>query len=209
MQQVDWYFDFISPYAYLGLIRLGELPPDLEIAYRPVLFAGLLNHWEQKGPAEIPPKRSWTYRSCTWWAARLGIPFCFPAAHPFNSLPYLRLAIAAGGTAHAVRKIFDALWTTGADPSDARQIAALARSLEIDPEELSRQEIKDALKMGTEHAIGRGVFGVPTLDVGGELFWGADSTDFVKAFLADPGILSTAEMQRLAALPVGAARIPL
>ena len=102
-----------------------------------------------------------------------------------------------------------AVWTTGHDPSDARPIAALARSLEIDPEELSRQEIKDALKMGTEHAIGRGVFGVPTLDVGGELFWGADSTDFVKAFLADPSILSTAEMQRLAALPVSASRIPL
>jgi len=108
-----------------------------------------------------------------------------------------------------VRKIFEALWTTGADPSDAEQVAALARSLAVDPEELSRQEIKDALKMATEHAIGRGVFGVPTLDVGGELFWGADATDFVQAFLADPGILSTAEMQRLAALPVGAARIPL
>jgi hypothetical protein len=101
MSQADWYFDFISPYAYLGLMRLRELPQDLEIRYRPVLFAGLLNHWEQKGPAEIAPKRSWTYRSCTWWASAHGIPFRFPAAHPFNSLPYLRLAIAAGSTGHA------------------------------------------------------------------------------------------------------------
>jgi 2-hydroxychromene-2-carboxylate isomerase len=95
---LDWYFDFISPYAYLGMLRLGELPQEFEVRYRPVLFAGLLNHWQQKGPAEISPKRSWTYRSCTWWATRQGIPFRFPAAHPFNSLPYLCLAIAAGNT---------------------------------------------------------------------------------------------------------------
>lgn len=209
MQQADWYFDFVSPYAYLGLLRLGELPPGLEISFRPVLFAGLLNHWEQKGPAEIPPKRSWTYRSCTWQAARHGIPFRFPAAHPFNSLPYLRLALAAGSGGHAVRRIFDALWTTGADPSDPRLIAELTHSLHLDPTELSRQEVKDALRIGTEHAIARGVFGVPTLDIGGELFWGADAMDFVQAYLDDPGILSTAEMQRLATLPVGAARRPL
>ncbi len=209
MQQADWYFDFISPYAYLGLLRLNELPPDLEIAYRPVLFAGLLNHWEQKGPAEIPPKRLWTYRSCAWWAARHGVPFRFPAAHPFNSLPYLRLALAAGCSGQAVRRIFAALWTTGADPSDPRLLADLTRSLGLDPAELSRQEVKDALRIGTEHAIAHGVFGVPTLELAGELFWGADATDFVQAYLADPGILSTAEMQRLATLPVGAARSPV
>ena len=129
MSQADWYFDFISPYAYLGLMRLRELPQDLEIRYRPVLFAGLLNHWEQKGPAEIAPKRSWTYRSCTWWASAHGIPFRFPAAHPFNSLPYLRLAIAAGSTGHAVRRIFEALWTTAADPSDPALLAELAQGL--------------------------------------------------------------------------------
>lgn len=208
MQQADWYFDFISPYAYLGLVRLGELPPEVAICYRPVLFAGLLNHWEQKGPAEIPPKRAWTYRSCTWWAARQGIPFRLPAAHPFNSLPYLRLAIAAGCSTAAVRRIFDALWTTGADPADARLVAELARSLAIDPAELSRQEVKDALRSATDRAIARGVFGVPTLAVGDELFWGADATDFVKDYLVDPGILGSTEMQRLTTLPVGVSRIP-
>lgn len=208
MQHVDWYFDFISPYAYLGLMRLGELP-DVEIAYRPVLFAGLLRHWDQKGPAEILPKRAWTYRACTWAASRLGIPFRFPAAHPFNSLPYLRLAIAAGSTAHAVHRIFEALWTTAVDPADPSLIAELARSLAVDPADLSRQQVKDTLRNGTEQAIARGIFGVPTLDVAGELFWGADATNFVCAYLADPGIVSTAEMQRVAQLPIGVSRIPL
>ena len=206
MRQADWYFDFISPYAYLGLARLAELPADLALSYRPILFAGLLNHWQQKGPAEIAPKRSWTYRSCTWAAAQRQLPLRFPAAHPFNSLPYLRLAIAAGNTEQAVRRIFAALWTTGADPADPQLLADLARSLAVDLEQLSRPAVKEALRLGTEQAIEGGVFGVPTLVVDGELFWGADATDFVKAYLADPGIVASDEMKRVAALPVGVER---
>ena len=97
---VDWYFDFVSPYSYIALHRLEELPAP--VAYKPVLFAGLLNHWGQKGPAEIPAKRRWTYRWCIWWAKSLGIPFRFPAAHPFNPLPHLRLALACGSRPEAV-----------------------------------------------------------------------------------------------------------
>jgi 2-hydroxychromene-2-carboxylate isomerase len=206
MKQADWYFDFISPFAYIGLVRLGRLPHRLEINYRPVLFAGLLNHWEQKGPAEIPAKRVWTYRWCTWWAAQQGIAFVSPAVHPFNPLPYLRLAIAAGSTPHAVRSIFEALWTTGADPGDQRTVTALAQSLDVDPSQLGTPTVKEALRLETEAAIARGVFGVPTLLVDGELFWGADATDFADAYLTDPGILATQEMKRAAHLPVGASR---
>jgi 2-hydroxychromene-2-carboxylate isomerase len=206
MHEADWYFDFISPYSYFGLVRLEELSKDLGIRYRPVLFAGLLNHWGQKGPAEIPAKRSWTHRWCTWWATERGIPFRFPTVHPFNPLPYLRLAIAANNSAQAVRLIFRALWTTGADPSDDRVLTALARSLDVDQLRLSEQDVKDALRFETEQAAARGVFGVPTLIVQGQLFWGADATDFVKAYLADPGIVTTDEMKRVSTLPMGASR---
>ena len=74
VRQIIWYFDFISPYAYFGLHELERLGAGVRIEYRPVLFAGLLNHWGQRGPAEIPPKRTWTYRWCTWHAAQRGIP---------------------------------------------------------------------------------------------------------------------------------------
>ena len=206
MKKADWYFDFISPYAYIGLARLERFSPELDIRHRPVLFAGLLNHWEQKGPAEIPPKRIWTFRYCTWWAARQGIPMRAPAAHPFNPLPYLRLSIAAGNTPDAIRRIFAALWTTGGDPADERAFAQLARSLGIDPARLGDHVIKDALRLETDQAISRGVFGVPTLIIDDELFWGADAMDFVEDYLADPGIVATAEMKRAANLPTGASR---
>jgi 2-hydroxychromene-2-carboxylate isomerase len=206
MKRALWYFDFVSPFAYIGLHRLKELPADLAIEYRPVLFAGLLNHWGQKGPAELPTKRRYTYRWCHWWAGHLGIPFRFPAAHPFNPLHHLRLAIACGSTPAAVRTIFDSIWTTGEDASDQRRFAALCKELGVSAAALASQETKDALKKNTAAAAQAGVFGVPTIEVDGELFWGADSMDFLRAFLADPAILRSAEMRRLDELPVAAAR---
>jgi 2-hydroxychromene-2-carboxylate isomerase len=201
---IDWYFDFVSPYSYICLHRLGELP--VQVSYKPVLFAGLLKHWGQKGPAEIPAKRRWTYRWCEWWAKSLGSPFRFPASHPFNPLHHLRLAIAAGVTPKAVGRIFEALWTTGAEASDPAAFRALAKELGVDEARLASQEVKDALKANTDAAAARGVFGVPTYELDGELFWGADAIGFVNAFLADPATLRNDEIRRADSLPVGAAR---
>lgn len=203
--RIDWYFDFISPFAFFGFHRLRELG-DVNITFHPVLFAELLKRHGHKGPAEIPSKRTWTYRSCVWWAQQHGVPFRFPAAHPFNPLPYLRLAIAAGNTPQAIGRIFEALWTTGADPAAPEIVASLARELGVDPAQLMDEEVKAALRQETEQAAERGVFGVPTHIIDGELFWGAEATDFVKAYLADPGVLRSDEMQRVSTLPVGIAR---
>jgi 2-hydroxychromene-2-carboxylate isomerase len=201
---IDWYFDFVSPYSYIGLHRLNEF--SVPIACKPVLFAGLLNHWGQKGPAEIPAKRKWTYRSCHWWAGKLGLPFRFPALHPFNPLHHLRLALACGSEIRAVTRIFDSIWTTGEDAGDPARFAQLCQALKVDPARLGSQEIKDQLRKNTEDAAARGVFGVPTFVIDGEVFWGADSVEFAKEFLADPRVLDNDEMRRLDSLPAGAAR---
>jgi 2-hydroxychromene-2-carboxylate isomerase len=206
MRSALWYFDFVSPFAYICLHRLKELPQDVKLEYRPVLFAGLLGHWGQKGPAEIASKRRYTYRWCNWWAQRLGIPFRFPAGHPFNPLQHLRLSIACDSTPEAVRRIFDSLWTGGGDAASPLAFDALSRALGVDPTQLGAEEIKDALRRNTEQAAARGVFGVPTFEVDGELFWGADSIEFVAAFLADPSVLRNDEVRRLDGLPVAAAR---
>lgn len=206
MRSVTLYFDFVSPYSYIAFRRLHELPEGIPVELKPVLFAALLDHFGQKGPAEVPVKRRWTYRWCTWWARSLGIPFRFPASHPFNPLHHLRLAIAAGPTTEAVGRIFDAIWTTGAEASDPKAFAALAQALGVDAARLGAPEVKEALRRNTDDAAARGVFGVPTFEVDGELFWGADALGFVNAFLADPAALRNDEMRRVDALPVGAAR---
>jgi 2-hydroxychromene-2-carboxylate isomerase len=200
---IDWYFDFVSPYSYLSLHRLTEL--GAPVVYKPVLFAGILNHWGQKGPAEIPAKRKWTYRSCVWEAQKLGVPFRFPTAHPFNPLPYLRLALACDCRPEAVKSIFEFVWTTGADAADAARFSSLCSKLGTDPS--THPEVKDLLRKNTDEAIARAVFGVPSFVIGGEVFWGADSIEFAKAFLADPAVLHNSEVRRVDRLPAAASRI--
>jgi 2-hydroxychromene-2-carboxylate isomerase len=206
MREADWYFDFISPFAYFGFKRLGELPPDLKINFKPLLFAGLLEHWGQKGPAEIPPKRLWTFRSCVWYAQQHGVAFRMPAVHPFNPLRHLRLALAAGATPEAIGRIFESVWATGDNPTDDAGFEKLARSVGLSTEACTQASVKDTLRRNTEEATARGVFGVPTLLIDGEAFWGADAMAFAKAYLGDPAILRTPEMQEIANLPVGVMR---
>jgi 2-hydroxychromene-2-carboxylate isomerase len=201
---VEWYFDFVSPYSYIALHRLRGIPAA--IVYKPVLFAGLLDHWGQKGPAEIPAKRRWTYRWSTWWAAEHGIVFRYPSAHPFNPLPHLRLAIACGCAPQAVKRIFESIWMSGENAADPERFAALCNELGVAQERLAAAEVKEALRRNTDEAAARGVFGVPSFVAGCEVFWGADSIDFLKAYLRDPALLANAEMRRVDTLPVGAAR---
>ena len=206
MRTASWYFDFVSPYAYLCFGRLRELPAGIAIELTPVLFAGLLGHWGQKGPAEIESKRRWTYRACQFWADAHGVPFRFPQGHPFNPLHHLRLAIAAGCTRDATSRIFEALWTTGADPADAHAFAALCGALGVDQAALGTPEVKDRLRRNTDAAVALGVFGVPTFALDDELFWGNESIEFLNAYLADPAMLRRGEMRRLDTLPVSATR---
>lgn len=207
-RHADWYFDFISPYAYLQFMHFARLPADLEVRLRPVLFAGLLGHWEHKGPAEIPAKRVQTYRYCHWLAARLGVPLRTPPAHPFNPLKVLRLALALESTRAAVGAIFDFVWGQGGDVDDAAAFAALASRLGVTDVEraLTHDPVKQALRANTEEALARGVYGVPTFAIDSELFWGFDTTDMLLAYLADPQLYADPEMQRLAHLPSAATR---
>ena len=208
MPAADWYFDFLSPFSYLQLAEFDRLPPDLEVTYRPVLFAGLLGHWEHKGPAEIPAKRVQTYRWCHWYAARRGIPFRMPPAHPFNPLRPLRLAVAQGAEPALIRAVFDAIWAEGRDPSDDEEWQAFTSQLGIADVDamISAPHVKEALRRGTEEAAERGVFGIPTFVIGDELFWGLDTTDLVLDYLNDPNMLKTGEYARISDLPVAQAR---
>ena len=208
MREVDFWYDFLSPFSYIAFARLGELPPDVRVTLKPVLFAGLLGHWGNTGPAELAPKRKYMYRWCHWWANSLGIPFRFPARHPFNPLRHLRLAIACGNRHEAVARIFASVWATGADATDETAFIGLAHELGLNDVEarLNDPLVKAKLRLNTEAAIAAGVFGVPSYVAGDEVFWGADALEFFKAWLADPSLLSDPEIARLDGLPVGVVR---
>lgn len=208
-QPAEWYFDFVSPFAYLQFMaELPKLSERLAITCVPVLFAGLLNHWGQLGPAEIAPKRVFTFQFCAWRAAQHGIPYVLPAKHPFNPLGVLRLAIALEAKPEAIGEIFRFIWGEGHDVGDPAEWAALARRLGVaDADALvAKPEIKDRLRTNTERAVACGVYGVPTLVIDGQTFWGVDATDMARDYLDDPGLFERGEIARAAHLPKGAER---
>jgi 2-hydroxychromene-2-carboxylate isomerase len=194
MKSIDFWFDPISPYAYLAYERLPEALEGLSyrVTYRPILFAALLKHFEHKGPAEIEPKRAWTFRQVHWLAHRHGIEMQTPAQHPFNPLPLLRLLHACAGpdgtpNRHACGAVFRHVWQGGgADANDPARLAELTRSL-APPRDPAGDAVKQAVKDATTAAIARGLFGVPTIGVEGRLFWGFDALEMVAAALGgDP-----------------------
>lgn len=203
-----WYFDFISPFAYLQWPAIRTLAAQRPVQLRPVLLAGLLGHHGQKGPAEIPSKRVFTYRHVLWKARQRGMPLTFPPAHPFNPLPALRLCLAAGATPAAITTLFDWIWAHGRG-TDADALAEPARTLGIADvaAALAAPAVKAQLRANFDAAVAAQVFGVPTLAIGPDLFWGDDALDFALAALADPGVLADAEMRRVSALPHAASRL--
>lgn len=206
--EVTLYFDPISPYVYLLLSGLDRLPADVVVRPVPVLLAALLSHSGTKGPAEIPAKRLHTYRQCAWLARARNIPFCMPPRHPFNPLAALRLLCALGPTLEQARIASRFVFGRGRDPSTDEGLNELGRELGVEePESLATAPAsKDRLRANTEDALATGIWGVPTLRIGGALFWGADSLPMMLDFLQDPGLFETSEMKRIAVLPIGATR---
>lgn len=214
MKELRFSFDPISPYAYLAFERLPQVLEGVSysVRYEPILLAGLLKHWGQKGPAEIAPKRDWTYRQVLWLAHRLGVPLQMPAAHPFNPLALLRLLLAtapAGRTPNrlACEQVLRHVWLGGEDAGDAARLAALGQRLapQRDP---AGAEVKDELKAATAAAAARGVFGVPSIEVDGRLFWGLDGLELLAAHLRGDAWFDGPDWEAAAKVPPGVQRKP-
>ncbi|HSX58976.1 MAG TPA: 2-hydroxychromene-2-carboxylate isomerase [Tahibacter sp.] len=200
---VQWYFDFISPFAWLQLHRLSALRERATVEPVPILFAAVLDTLGQLGPAEIPGKRDFTYRFVQWRAERQRIPLRFPPAHPFNPLTALRLSIAAGTRWDAVERVFAHIWEHGraADSIDALRDTAAALGIGDVETALAADHVKQQLRANTEQALADGVFGVPTLRIGEALFWGEDATAMALEHLDDPQRFERGEYARIATLP--------
>jgi 2-hydroxychromene-2-carboxylate isomerase len=160
------------------------------VVHKPILFAALLKHHGQLGPAEIPAKRDWTYRQVLWQAHQQATPLQLPAMHPFNPLGLLRLATACDADGHPSRfvceQVFRHVWCSGQDAADPQRLAQLAAQLKPvrDP---SDADVKQSLQAQTESAVAQGIFGVPTWVVDGRHFWGQDALPMLRAYLqGDP-----------------------
>lgn len=193
MKHITFYLDFISPYAWLAF---EELPVALmglsySVTYKPLLFAALLKHHGQLGPAEIPAKRDWTYRQVQWLAHNKGHTLDMPATHPFNPLGLLRLALATDAQGQPNRYVCETLfkhvWVGGADAADATRLATITQQLSPlrDP---TADAIKAQLRAHAEEAIAQGVFGVPSFLVDGKVFWGLDALPMLREYLTNSSL---------------------
>lgn len=220
MKHITFYLDFISPYACLAFERLPEALEGLSysVSYQPVLFAGMLKHHGQLGPAEIAPKRDWTYRQVLWLAHSLGIELQMPASHPFNPLPLLRLALACSPDAapghpnrHVCEAVFRHVWRGGAEAGDAQRLHALTQKLMPQrnmQDEAQAASVKLQLKNNTEDAIGKGVFGVPSFAVDDKLFWGLDALPMLRDYLQGNVWFEGADWESACQVAVGVIRSP-
>ncbi|MBT9505773.1 2-hydroxychromene-2-carboxylate isomerase [Rhodoferax sp.] len=211
MKHITCYLDFISPYACLAFEKLPEalMGHSYSVTYKPVLFAALLKHHGQLGPAEIPAKRDWTYRQVLWLAHSQGVDLQLPAAHPFNPLALLRLAVACEARGlpnrYVCETVFRHVWRGGADATDAARLQAL--TTQLSPQrDVNCDEVKQQLKAHTEEAIAAGVFGVPTFAVDGKLFWGFDALPMLRDYLHGDAWFEGPQWDAACQLPAGVHR---
>ena len=208
---ITMYLDFISPYAYLAFETLPDQLAGLDVTvqYEPILFAGLLKHHGQLGPAEIDSKREWTYRQVLWLARESGVVLELPARHPFNPLGLLRLSRACSTLGQVDRDtcevLFKHVWCHGGlAADDPQRLDALVEQL-LPERSIQDAEVKQSLIEATDAAIQRGVFGVPTFAVRDRLFWGLDSLPMLRQYLQGDTWFET-DQQRIASVAQGVKR---
>ena len=200
---IRFLFDYISPNAYIAWVRIHELAARFgrEVEPVPVLFAGLLQAHGLLGPAEVESKWRWMLKDVLRKGHQLDIPFQPPASHPFNSLLALRISqlpLEPDMRIRLIDKLFDAVWAHSVDVSDPAAVASLAQSLGLDGakavEDALAPSNKARLRRSTEDAVREGVFGVPTMQVDGENFWGFDDFKHLELVLADQDPVRKADL---------------
>jgi len=198
MVRIDWYFDFISPYAYLASEHLNRIEGRVEIIPHPVLFAGILKEWDTRGPAEIGSMRKFSYRQIAWLAQRNQTELRFPPVHPFNPLKLLRLYIGLGGGLELAKRLFRFVWRDGQSVENPESWQQLLDQLGVSPQKaeqlISASGVKQQLTENTKSGLELGLFGVPAFVVNGEMFWGFDSIDFLNDYLRDPNLFNRSDM---------------
>ena len=191
---LEFWFDFSSPFAYLGAARVEGVAARAgsRVAYRPFLLGGVFH---AVGTPNVPlfempeAKRRHATADMFRWATRFGTPLGFPSRFPMNTVKPLRMVLALPEEQRApfVNAVFRAYWAEDRDISDSATLVDLATSVGLDGRELaartSDEALKSALRQATDEAVRRGIFGAPSFFVDDLLFWGQDRLDLVERAL--------------------------
>jgi 2-hydroxychromene-2-carboxylate isomerase len=193
-QAVEFYFDVGSPASYLAWMQLPKIAAQTgsEIEYRPLLLGGVFQATGNRSPTEVPAKGQYMVDDLQRFARRYGLPFRHNPHFPINTLMLMRGALGLQMREPErmrpyVDAVFRALWVDAQNMNDPATVAAVLQQADFDPARLlalaADPAVKDQLKVATQEAVARGVFGAPTFFVGSQMFWGQDRLDFVKEAL--------------------------
>jgi len=198
-----FYYDIISPFSYFYVMQRQRLDQYLDIAPVPILLGGLLRSTNNHGPGEIASKRPHTYQYCIWLANKLALPFKFPVHHPFSTVAAQRLLVQINADWQIVERAFKFVWVEGKDPNMAWSEFCLYLGVSADTAIPSSQEIKEKLALNTKQAQSDGAFGVPSLVVNGQCFWGVDTIDWTLDFLKHPKMFDESTYRNAKHMPNG------
>ena len=183
-KEVEFYFDFISPYAYLAYKKIKSLPNDIKIKYKPVLLGALHNLEGITAPAFIKHKLKHMISDCDLIANKNKSNFIWNSKFPINSLSVMRgyLFINAKNRELYMNVMFDAYWKDNLDISNEKILKNLIEKCKINSSKffdgIKDLKIKDELKSITQEAHDKGIFGAPTFIVNNKIFWGQDRLEF-------------------------------
>ena len=183
-KEIDFYFDFISPYTYLAYKKIQSLPKDIKINYKPILLGGLHNLQGITAPAFIKPKLKHMISDCNLIAKKDKSNFIWNSKFPINSLNIMRgyLYINVEKKDLYLNIMFDAYWKDNLDISNEGILKTLLEKCKIEVisffNGIKDTKIKDELKSVTQKAHDKGIFGAPTFIVNDKIFWGQDRLEF-------------------------------
>ena len=183
-KEVEFYFDFISPYAYLAYKKIQSLPKDIKIKYKPVLLGALHNLEGITAPAFIKPKLKHMISDCDLIANKNKSNFIWNSKFPINSLSIMRgyLFINDENRKLYLNVMFDAYWKDNLDISNEKILKNLLEKCKINSikffDGIKDLKIKDELRSITQEAHDKGIFGAPTFVVNNKIFWGQDRLEF-------------------------------
>lgn len=194
-KSVEFFFDFGSPTSYLAYTQLPKLTAEAgaQLVWRPMLLGGVFKATGNASPVTVPAKGRWMNQDIARWARRYGVPLTMNPHFPINTLTLMRGAVGLqmrrpGDFARYVDAVYQAMWVEPANLGDAAVLAATLQRAGFDADALlalvNDAEVKAKLVANTEEAVARGVFGAPTMFVGGQMFFGQDRLDFVREALA-------------------------
>jgi 2-hydroxychromene-2-carboxylate isomerase len=192
MSHLQYHFDIVCPYAYLGSTQMANLCErnNASLSWHPVLLGGMLKSVKvdpmfttKLSPAKAKHNILDMYRH----ADVMGVPFQFNPLHPIRTVQVQRALIVAQANETLIHKLYRAYWVDNLDLSQASVLKDVIDSAGLDGaavlEETDNPAIKAQLRQATDEVVERGAFGVPAMFVGDELVWGQDRLHFVERLL--------------------------